>query len=119
MSTEIFALTSVTAKKKKIRQYKETEKNVLFFCGIFKCVLTDNEMSEDIPEGKDWYRYIDNIETKYMDKYDWVYGYIIYIWIWIYELDRNSSVKNPWCVIGLEKSEKHQETFFSMGYHYA
>ena len=39
--------------KTKIRQYKEREKNVLFLCSIFKHVLTDNEMSEDIPEGKD------------------------------------------------------------------
>ena len=40
-------------------------------------------MSEDIPEGKDWYRYIDNIETKYMDIWLSIWISYIYMDIWI------------------------------------
>ena len=41
-------------------------------------------MSEDIPEGKDWYRYTDNIET-YMDIWlsIWIYNIYMDMNIWI------------------------------------
>lgn len=50
-------------------------------------------MSEKIPEGNDRYG--------------------------LHRNERNSSAKSLWCVIGLGKSQEHQETFFSMEHHYA
>ena len=85
-----FSLWQVLVLKTKIRQYKEREKKVLSLCGIFKHVLTDNEMSEDISEGEDWYRYIDNIETKYMD---------IWLSIWICNLYMNMNISRNYHIV--------------------
>lgn len=91
-----FLLWQVLVLKTKRKQYKETEKrySVVVVLEYQKKILSHNVWREIWRKGELW-----------------MYG--LYRNWWTLQTKEIASVKNPWCVIVLVKSEEHQGDIFS------